>query len=82
MRIRKGKIVLFCLLSLCGAALFIYGVCLHSTNVLPQQADDSTILAKSEPALIKDVTVGGVTREQSGRIRQTYTGKAPEACPT
>jgi len=65
-----------------GAALFAYGAFFHSTNVLPQQGGDSAVVAKSEPALIKDASVGGVTRDESGRIKQTYTGQAPAACPT
>lgn len=82
MSLQKGKIVVFCLLFLIGTVLFIYGIFFHSTNILPQQADDSAILAASEPALIKEVSVGGVTRDESGNIKQTYTGQAPQACPT
>jgi hypothetical protein len=26
--------------------------------------------------------VGGVTRDASGKIKQTYTGQPPEECPT
>ena len=76
------KILIFGVLVLLGAALLAYGALFHSNNVLPQQGDDSTAVAKSEPALIKEVTVGGVTRAESGKIKQTYTGKAPAACAT
>ena len=79
---KKIRIILFCLLVLMGIALFTYGAFFHSENVAPQQNGDSPVLAKSEPALIKDVTVGGVKREESGQIKQTYTGQAPKACPT
>lgn len=79
---RKLKIAVFSLLTLLGAALFVYGVCFHLTSVLPQQEDDSTILTASEPALIKEVSIGGVVLDTSGKLRQTYTGKAPQACPT
>lgn len=82
MPVRKRKIILFCLLVLFGVALLTYGVCFHSTDVLPQKADDQTILTKSEPALIKEVSIGGVERDQFGNIKQTYTGQAPQACPT
>jgi hypothetical protein len=78
----KAKIIVFCVLVVLGAALLAYGVLFHSTNVLPQQGGDSAALAKSEPALIKEASVGGVTRDESGKIKQTYTGKAPAACPT
>ena len=79
---RKTKILIVCLLILLGTVLLAYGAVLHSTDVLPQHDDGSEILAKSEPALIKDASVGGVTRDTSGKIKQTYTGKAPEACAT
>jgi hypothetical protein len=79
---KKTKIIIFCLLTLFGAAVFVYGICFHSTNILPQQRDDFTVRTASEPALIKEVSIGGVTRDTSGNLRQTYTGKAPQACPT
>lgn len=79
---KKTKIIAFCVLIVLGAALLAYGALFHSTNVWPQQGGDSAALAKSEPALIKEASVGGVTRDESGKIKQTYTGKAPEACPT
>jgi hypothetical protein len=37
---------------------------------------------KSEPALIREITFGGVTLLASGEIRQTYTGEPPSLCPT
>jgi hypothetical protein len=81
MKTKKAKIVIFCLLVLLGAAFFTYGVFFHSTNVTAQQ-DDSTVLAKSESSLIQEVSIGGVTRDASGNLRQTYTGEPPKACPT
>ncbi|MGA2059714.1 MAG: hypothetical protein ABSG67_04475 [Thermoguttaceae bacterium] len=36
----------------------------------------------SEPALIRDVTVGGVALNKSLKIERTYSGKAPSLCPT
>jgi hypothetical protein len=36
----------------------------------------------SEPALIRDVTVGGVVLNKSGDIMRTYSGKPPSLCPT
>lgn len=82
MLLRNGKITVFFLLLLIGIGLFIYGLFFHSTNISSQQTDDSATLAKSEPTLIKEVSVGGVTRDDSGKIKQTYTGQAPKACPT
>jgi len=79
---KNTKIFIFGLLVILGAALLTYGVFFHSTNVSAQQQDDPTIVAKSEPALIKEASVGGVTLDESGNIKQTYTGKPPEECST
>jgi len=49
---------------------------------LAQQEDGSATLAMSEPALIKEVSVSGVKRDESGKIKQTYTGESPKACST
>ncbi len=36
-----------------------------------------------EPALIRDVTVGGVVRLASGQLKRTYSGdQGPSLCPT
>ncbi len=78
----KTKMIVFGVLVLLGAALLAYGAFLHSTNVLPQQGGVSAAVAKSEPALMKEASVGGVTRDESGKIKQTYTGQAPKVCPT
>jgi hypothetical protein len=79
---KNTKIIIFGLLIVLGVVLLGYGAFIHSTNVTAQQEDTSVTVAKSEPALVKEVTVGGVTREESGQIKQTYTGEAPKACPT
>lgn len=81
---KHGKIVIFCLLALIGAALLVYGFRFHRANVAPKGADSTAKLAKSEPALMREVSVGGVKRDTSGELKQTYaeTEKAPKACPT
>ena len=79
---RNRKIIAFFLLILLGVVLITYGAVFHSTNVLPQNDDGSPAIAKSEPALIKEASVSGVKRDESGKIKQTYTGQSPEACPT
>ncbi|MHC4324585.1 MAG: hypothetical protein ACYSUX_09955 [Planctomycetota bacterium] len=78
------KILIFGLLVLLGAALLAYGVLFHSTAVSAQQDGKPVMLAKSESALIKDASVSGVKRDESGRIKQTYEigEKAPEECAT
>ena len=81
---RYGKIIFFCLLALIGIALLIYGIWFHRAIISPSQAGGTAGLAKSEPALMKEVSVGGVQRDASGELKQTYSDnqKAPKACPT
>ena len=80
----RTKVIVFCLLILLGAGLLIYGAFFHSAAVSAQQQGDAKVLAKSEPALMKEVSVGGVERDESGKIKQTYEvgEEAPKACPT
>lgn len=80
----KLKITVFGVLVLLGAGLITYGVLFHSTAVSAQQQGTAQVLAKSESSLIKDVSVGGVERDESGQIKQTYEigEQAPQACPT
>jgi len=78
----KTKIIVFSLLVLLGVVLLAFGQFVHSADVLPQKDGGSPALARSEPALIKEASVGGVRLDESGRIRQTYTGAAPKECPT
>ena len=78
----KTKIIVFCLLILLGIGLLAYGALVHSADVWPEKEGTSPALAKSEPALIKEASVGGVTLDESGKIKQTYTGIAPKECAT
>jgi hypothetical protein len=81
---KNTKILIFGLLVLLGAALLAYGAIFHSTAVSAQQDGQPVMLAKSEPALIKDASVSGVKRDESGKIKQTYEigEKAPATCST
>ena len=81
MLVKKGKIIITCLLILLGAAMLAYGAFFHSTNVSPSQRQDSVVL-QSEPALIKEVTVSGVKRDESGQIKKTYDKTPPKSCAT
>jgi len=79
---RTIRILLFCMLILLGIVMLGYGAFVHSADVLPQKEDGSPALARSEPALIKEASVGGVRLDESGNIKQTYTGAAPKECAT
>ena len=79
---RKNKIIVFYLLVALGIIAFTYGAFYHSLDVSPQQEDDSTILTKSEPALIKEASIGGLNRDEFGRLKRTYDKTPPKACPT
>ena len=63
-----------------GLALILYGADLHRIDVYSQ--DGATVTGNSESMVVKEVTIGGVKRHEDGKIMQTYTGKAPAACPT
>jgi len=81
---KNTKILIFGLLLLLGAALLGYGAFFHSTNISARQGGEAVLLAKSETALIKEASVSGVKRDESGKIKQTYEigEKAPETCST
>jgi hypothetical protein len=81
---KNKKILIFGLLVLLGIALLGYGAFFHSTNVTAQQGGESVLLAKAETALIKEASVSGVKRDETGKIRQTYEvgEKPPETCST
>ncbi|MHC4622646.1 MAG: hypothetical protein ACYS4W_01965 [Planctomycetota bacterium] len=78
----KGKQVTMLALLLAGAVLFVYGVFFHSTAISSGEDEDSAVYVQSEPALIREVSVGGLIRDESGQVKKTYSGEAPSACPT
>ena len=48
-----------------------------------EAAEGPKTIVELEPALVREVSVGGVTREvASGTIQRTYSGDAPTQCPT
>jgi hypothetical protein len=93
-----NKRLIFSLLLVPAAvAALVYGIIFHSTIILAQATDevkedspDVTAqhvaewldLDLREPAIIRDVTVGGLVRLDSGAIKRTYSGKPPSTCPT
>ncbi len=78
------KIVVVSFFILLGVALFSYGTFIHSTEITTQVQGDSITVNKMERALVKDASVGGVERDKSGQIKQTYKQgeKPPETCST
>ena len=48
----------------------------------PQKYKVLISVDEPERRLVKDVTVGGLSREDDGRIRRTYSGEGPALCPT
>ncbi len=79
---KKTKIIIFCLLILLGVIVFTYGAFFHSVDITTQTDGGSVTVSKSEPALVKEASVGGMARDESGQVKQTYTGEPPKACPT
>lgn len=84
MQSKTIKIVVVSLFILLGVTLFFYGAFLHSAEITAQAQGSSVTIKKSEPALVKDASVGGIARDESGKIKQTYEQgeKPPETCST
>jgi hypothetical protein len=79
---RNRQILLVCILLIAGLALCAYGAIFHKTTIYPEKDETGTPAVKHESAIVKEVTVSGLKRDITGKIRQTYTGKPPEACAT
>lgn len=79
---RKTRKYLAVILITAGMVLLVFGLAFHSVTILPAESDGQETIQLSEPEIISDTTVGGVSRVGSGQIKRTYTGKAPSTCPT
>jgi hypothetical protein len=62
-----------------GFSMLLYGYNLHVLPVYSKDSDKG--LATQESALVKEVSIGGLKR-QEGKLYKTYSGKPPKACPT
>ncbi len=40
------------------------------------------LIALAEPQMIHEVTIGGLTRLDTGQLKRTYSGAPPSGCPT
>ncbi len=79
---KTKKIALSAVFIVLGLVLCAYGLGFHTKAIAPEKGNNPSV-AMSEPALIKEASVGGVTLDkESGKIKQTYTGESPEACST
>ncbi len=79
---KAKKITASVVLIFLGLALCAYGLTLHATAVGPEKGNEPAALM-SEPALIKEASIGGVKLDKaSGKIKHTYTGEPPEDCAT
>jgi hypothetical protein len=77
---KKMQILMPCVLTALGVVMFVYGADFHRKAVYSENGE--AIVATGEFGLIREVTVGGIRRDELGNIRMTYTGTAPSACPT
>ena len=73
-------------LVLCGVGAIVYAAAFHVIPVQsgpaePEAARPAAVM-ESEPALVKEVSVGGVMLAGSGDIQRTYSGQPPSQCPT
>ena len=80
----RKKTIIVSLFLLIGAAMLCYGALYHTKGIEVPNEEDSIILVKTEPALIKLVSIGGIKRDETGKFAQTFgeNEEAPKACPT
>ena len=81
------KHIIFIVVSLfilLGIALLCYGSFYHSTEILAQDDGIEIVLTKNEYEMIKLASIGGIMRDESGWINQTFAvgEKPPETCAT
>ncbi len=80
-----------------GAVLLLYGLFVHAGEVWPADkaptessgavgpivVEPVAVAALTpEPGMIREITIGGLARTDLGRLKKTYSGQAPKACPT
>ena len=63
-----------------GFSLFLYGFTLNILPVYNENNDKG--FATQERQLVLEVSRGGLKRDAEGKLRKTYTGAPPKACPT
>lgn len=81
----RGRVIIPGLIMLVFLGLLLCGILKGQRTVYqPGEAGELTALTVSEFALVVDATVGGVERDEEGRLVRTYRlGEAPpEECPT
>ncbi len=78
------KIIVVSLFILCGIALLCYGSFFHASDILAKQDNIEIVIEKNEYELIKLASIGGLMRDESGWINQTFAvgEKPPATCAT
>jgi hypothetical protein len=78
------KFIAFSIFLLLGITLLFYGSFFHNRDILALEDDIETVLTKNEHELIKLASIGGIKRDESGWINQTFAvgEKPPETCAT
>lgn len=81
---KQIKTIVVSLFILLGVTLICYGSFFHTANISAKQDNKETVLRKSEPSLIKLASIGGIKRDESGKINQTFAvgEKPPATCAT
>jgi len=79
---RNKHIAVSSIILLIGLIILIHGLFFRYVKIVPQSESNASLFVLSELAVTKDTTVGGLFRDDAGRIKRTYTGKSPQACPT
>ena len=81
---KQVKLFVAVLFFVLGIALLCYGSLVHVTDITAMESNVETVLTKSEHEMIKLASIGGVKRDESGWINQTFAvgEKPPETCAT
>jgi len=77
---KKYKLVGCGILLVLGVSFLVYGVFFNTRPVYPKNKVQPN--QESELFLIREVTYGGVALDRLNQIRQTYTDKPLNFCPT
>ena len=77
---KKRQLVGCCIILVLAFSCLLYGALFNSRPVYPK--DKVKPFVEPELALIQEVTVGGVALDRLGQLRQTYTDKPLDFCPT
>ena len=81
---KHSKTIVVSLFILFGITLLCYGSFFHRADILAKEDNIEIVMTKKENELIKLASIGGLKRDESGWINQTFAvgEKPPATCAT